>query len=746
MSIESVYQSLLHRSPDQGAYSTYAGLSDDEIANAIYGSGEYADLQQQSQPQQQQQQPDQQQQQPSGLDDNAINQLYQQYLGRGADQGGLNNWRGQSYDQVIQGILGSDEYAQRNQQSSPSPQQAATPVQNGPQGGVADANTVNQLFQQYLGRPADQSGLGTFTGMDTQSIINGILGSAEYAQKGQQSTSSAASGSNQSDAAKKIQDLADTVFSLYRTNQNYDQQLNELNSLYPTDPAAYFKARIGLSGQQIGWQLGQGTPQNVATYKNELASFIPGAKAAGVTDTQIQDLVNTNAQTQAKVNAERIASDAKSQQGWINQNIPGGITTLEALAAIAAPYAAPELFAALGTVGGGALTGSVVGGINASLNNQDILAALLKGGITGGATAYATNGLSNFFSGLSNPIDTALTASGGLNLGTNFNWNAPTYSDQLFTQFTNAFANPNELGPGTTSAQLNNGSYLPNSANPLQGTTFQYNPATGQFDIPVNFPNAEVNINSNTMGTGTTGSGTSYSDGTTDYVPQPNGTYLAHNGTTGETSIVSALPANASPLNQAGPTYSELGYTPQAGPSNFELGYNPSSNTSPFSGFNPASSVSSIINALTNGTTANNKTGQYPGVNSTGPAGPAGPGGPNTGPGGNGPGGPGGPGGNGPGGNGPGGPGTSPTVKLPIPKIPTATTKTPTLATVLKSPTFYQSAPGGLYKGNEKPFTFGKLQPIQNPFQSYDPFAALNVPQIPLTETPNLLAQALRQG
>ena len=111
MSIESVYQSLLHRSPDQGAYSTYAGLSDDEIANAIYGSAEYAGLQQQSQPQQQQQ-----------------------------------------------------------------PDQNISAVQNGPQGGGgADANTVNQLFQQYLGRPADQSGLGTFTGMDTQSIINGIL-------------------------------------------------------------------------------------------------------------------------------------------------------------------------------------------------------------------------------------------------------------------------------------------------------------------------------------------------------------------------------------------------------------------------------------------------------------------------------------------------------------------------------------------------------------------------------------------
>lgn len=54
MSIESVYQSLLRRNPDPGAYGTYAGWSDEDIANAIYGSQEFANLQQQSQPQQQQ--------------------------------------------------------------------------------------------------------------------------------------------------------------------------------------------------------------------------------------------------------------------------------------------------------------------------------------------------------------------------------------------------------------------------------------------------------------------------------------------------------------------------------------------------------------------------------------------------------------------------------------------------------------------------------------------------------------------
>ena len=105
-------------------------------------------------------------------------------------------------------------------------------------------------------------------------------------------------------------------------------------------------------------------------------------------------------------------------------------------------------------------------------------------------------------------------------------------------------------------------------------------------------------------------------------------------------------------------------------------------------------------------------------------------------------------GGNGSGGNGPNTPSTptiNPNIKLPGVKIPAVST-TPTLSTLLRSPTLYQSAPGGLYKANTNPFMFGKEQPVQGARQSYDPFAALNVPQIPLTETPNLLAQALRQG
>jgi hypothetical protein len=60
---------------------------------------------------------------------------------------------------------------------------------------------------------------------------------------------------------------------------------------------------------------------------------------------------------------------------------------------------------------------------------------------------------------------------------------------------------------------------------------------------------------------------------------------------------------------------------------------------------------------------------------------------------------------------------------------------------------YAQSALGGLYKGNVNPFTFAKEQPIQNkPTTNYDPFAALNVAQTPITNTPNMWAEALRKS
>ena len=122
-----------------------------------------------------------------GVDQATLNQLYQQYLGRGVDTSGANTWTGQDINSVIAGITGSAEYA-NNQGGGGggggqniSPSQNATAIQTGPgQGGPTD---LNALYQQYLGRNVDPSGAQTFAGMSTQDVTNAILSSPEYASR-----------------------------------------------------------------------------------------------------------------------------------------------------------------------------------------------------------------------------------------------------------------------------------------------------------------------------------------------------------------------------------------------------------------------------------------------------------------------------------------------------------------------------------------------------------------------------------
>jgi hypothetical protein len=175
--LASLYRQYLGRDPEPGAEG-WLQYDDGTIESGIANSEEANNFRNQS-GQQQQPQPEQQQPQaPSGLDDNAIRQLYQQYLGRDADAGGLNTWRGQSYEQVLQGILGSGEYAQRITSQQP----AKTPETQQPQSGLNDAQ-VKQLYNRYLGRDPDPDGMNTFRGMDAAQAIRTIATSREFLNK-----------------------------------------------------------------------------------------------------------------------------------------------------------------------------------------------------------------------------------------------------------------------------------------------------------------------------------------------------------------------------------------------------------------------------------------------------------------------------------------------------------------------------------------------------------------------------------
>lgn len=103
------------------------------------------------------------------MDQGQLDALYQQYLGRGVDPSGLASWGGADYNTVVQGILGSQEYQNRQQQSQPAPQQSG--------------GDINSIYQQYLGRGVDPSGAATYAGWNPQDIINAVTSSPEYAQR-----------------------------------------------------------------------------------------------------------------------------------------------------------------------------------------------------------------------------------------------------------------------------------------------------------------------------------------------------------------------------------------------------------------------------------------------------------------------------------------------------------------------------------------------------------------------------------
>ena len=258
-----------------------------------------------------------------------------------------------------------------------------------------------------------------------------------------------------------------------------------------------------------------------------------------------------------------------------------------------------------------------------------------------------------------------------------------------------------------------------------EGTTFYTDPITGQ-QIPVELAAPQATT-STVMGTGTEGVAQTYSAGPNEYVGLPDGTFIQSNTETGVESIVDSLPKDAVPINVGNGANPINGANTFANLTTGEI----------LSGAGGAAALASLLNSL--------------GVGSGGPGAGANGEGPGTGGGGNGTGGNGtgeGGGGGGAGvgtGTGTGGTGTGGTgtgkgggggPKVPVPSA---------LSKLLKKPVLYQSAPGGLYRGNQNPFTFGKDVPIQNPFASYDPFAALNVPQAVPKSDADLLANLLRE-
>ena len=376
---------------------------------------------------------------------------------------------------------------------------------------------------------------------------------------------------------------------------------------------------------------------------------------------------------------------------------------------------------------GGAATGALAGGVTGAARSgieggnlgTNVLTGAALGGVTGGALDFLGSSLP-----ATSPLSNPLASSGGLDLGTGF---TNTASNPYTDQFINAFQNPTiSNASGTLSADLGGGSYLPNSAAIQEGTTFIQNPETGKFDIPVELGVPQASSNA-VMGTGSEGVAQTYAAGPNQYVGLPDGTFIQSNVETGVETIVDSLPKDAVPMNVGNGANPINGSNTFANLTTGEI----------LSGAGGAAALAALLNSLGVGSG-----GPGAGANGAGPGtggGGTGTGGTGTGTGGGGTGAGVGT-GTGTGGTGAGGTGTG-TGKGGGAKAPALSA----LSKLLKRPVLYQSAPGGLYRGNQNPFTFGKDVPIQNPFASYDPFAALNVPQAVPKSDSDLLANLLRE-
>jgi hypothetical protein len=331
------------------------------------------------------------------MDEQYVIDLYRQILGRDPDPGGFAVNLGLLQSGAISasdlaGAFRTSAEAQSSPIATPSysppppppppPSLLSAPTQSE----SSDEQYLRNLYTQVLGREPDPEGFASNLALlqsgaiNLSEITNAFVTSPEAqqntipAEKEQQAAKGLLGGEG-INVAERAKELANEVYGLYGTNQNYDAQLNELNSLSAIDPEAFYEARINLLGKQMGWQVGQNTSGENVKYQAELNSLLPGAKEAGLSNEEVNKLVTTGADQANRENQERIAREKAKGEGWVNQNIPGGFATLAALgAAIAAPYALGALgsgAAGAGAAAGGAAAGGAAG---AGLSAAELLA------------------------------------------------------------------------------------------------------------------------------------------------------------------------------------------------------------------------------------------------------------------------------------------------------------------------------------------------------------------------------------
>ena len=195
--------------------------------------------------------------------------------------------------------------------------------------------------------------------------------------------------------------LGSSIIGKYQTNDNYDNEYNQLQSIKNIDPAAYYRNQLGFKAHTMGWQVGQNRAERNAPTQQEIQGMIPEAQAAGLDPNQINSIVNTNFGQARNRNVQRIASLAETGgSGFSFQKDLQPILQNVGLAALGA--GAAGAFAPLAEAGAAGAAGAEAAGAGSTIADAGL-------GLSDLQNAYKAYGLGKNLYGVA--------ATGGKNIG-----------------------------------------------------------------------------------------------------------------------------------------------------------------------------------------------------------------------------------------------------------------------------------------------------------------------------------------
>ena len=195
--------------------------------------------------------------------------------------------------------------------------------------------------------------------------------------------------------------LGSSIIGKYQTNDNYDNEYNQLQSIKNIDPAAYYRNQLGFKAHTMGWQVGQNTGDRNAPTQQEIESMVPEAQKAGLSSDQISSIVNQNFGQARNKNVQRIATLAETGgSGFSFQKDLQPLLQNVGLAALGA--GAAGAFAPLAEAGAAGAAGAEAAGAGSTFADAGL-------GISDLQNAYKAYGLGKNLYGVA--------STGGRNIG-----------------------------------------------------------------------------------------------------------------------------------------------------------------------------------------------------------------------------------------------------------------------------------------------------------------------------------------